>query len=492
MVLSQIFIFMISLLAGVVAKTIPKVVVIGGGAAGYFAGIECARRLKEENINAHVSILELSKTPLSKVLISGGGRCNVMHDPIKGAKVISQGYPRGEKELLGPYLSRFGPAETYDWFSSRVELKTEDDGRVFPVSDKSSSIIDALRKAAEDVDVKVLCRSNVRCLEVIPSTIEGRDEKFKVTYSLREKSEQKEFNIESDRVIFATGSSSAGQRMMESLGHKLISPAPSLFSFKIKDENLIEMAGLAVGEAEVKLVTTKQFRQENKDVVKSNDMKKLTQSGAVLITHQGLSGPGILRLSAYGARVLKRMNYSFDIEINWIPTLTSADILEHLEKTKRNFPQRSVTKVFPRVELALEDWELNMMEPEDIARKGSIPKRLWNYICVRNDVGTDRTWGQLKRDCIAKLAREICSCRMEVSGRGLYRDEFVTAGGVSTKEVDFASMQSKVVPGLYMCGEVLDIDGVTGGYNFQSAWTTGYLAGRNCADSLGKMIYCDR
>ena len=359
---------------GLVARTSPpaSVIVIGGGAAGYFSAIECARVLKEGGLTKYdITVLEAGKDPLSKVLISGGGRCNVMHNPMKGANEIAKGYPRGSKELLGPLnakvflmvarivdvtlllfiliyivllllsLSQFGPWETFDWFTSRlpkgVELKTEDDGRVFPSTDTSTTIAETLIDAAKKYAVHIRCGARV-------VSIQQQDDKFAVSFvsssqavfdSIKKSSindDETDINESStssprsttiltcDRLIVATGSSRGGYDMVKKLGHQIIDPLPSLFSFKIDDKFLHDLAGVSVQRSTVKLVLPKDFHKgPNKHLARPQSLPLFTQKGPLLVTHQGMSGPAVLRLSAFGARITAALKYKFEVEICWLP-----------------------------------------------------------------------------------------------------------------------------------------------------------------------------
>lgn len=458
-----------------------KVGVVGGGAAGYFAAIQAAAMLKDSGYkDASVVVLEAAKTPLQKVKISGGGRCNVMHDPSKGPKELSLGYPRGSSELIGPFERGFGPTETYKWFSARTPLKTEDDGRVFPTSDQSESIISALKQAAGDAGVDVRCGTNVRGL----SRLEAGDG-FTIKYTSRAvktKDDDKATTTQEctvNRLIMATGSARAGWMMLKTLGHTIVDPKPSLFSFKIKDEALNALSGLSIPDATVEVVLSKKFCKDNKAMLRSAvssraGVASLRQHGPLLVTHSGLSGPSVLRLSAFGARLLAELDYKFECRVNWMPDLDMQEMISHLERCKDASVTREkqVGTAFPKVDAKAPD------------ARGRLQRRLWNYLLTTAGVEATKRWWALSKAEISDLANVITGQRLQVQGRGQYRDEFVTAGGVESKEIDWKSMQSRVVPGLFVCGEVVNLDGVTGGYNFQSAWTTGFLAGRGAAMSL--------
>lgn len=393
------------------------VVIIGGGAAGFFSALACA----EHNSNYQVTILEKSPNLLSKVKISGGGRCNVTHacyDP----KLLVKNYPRGEKELIGPFM-RFNPTNTIEWFGLRdVKLKTEADGRMFPVTDLSQTIIDCFLHEAKRLHVSIKTQTGVNAMQYTNG-------KWLLQTN-------KGDTITADAVIITAGSSASMWDMLRGLGHTIIRPVPSLFTFNIKDERIKDLQGLAVPNATVTVCGT-----------------KLQTKGPLLITHWGLSGPAILRLSAWGARQLADINYKCEIEVNWTGTETAGIVTEYLKQYKGNHPKQMVAS----------NPQLN------------IPGRLWEKLCG-NDIKALR-FADLSNKHIAELANNIAACKFTVTGKSTFKDEFVTAGGIDLKEVDFKTMQSKILPGVYFAGEVLDIDAITGGFNFQSAWTTGYIAG---------------
>jgi len=393
------------------------VVIIGGGAAGFFSALACA----EHNSHYQVTILEKSPNLLSKVKISGGGRCNVTHacyDP----KLLVKNYPRGEKELIGPFM-RFNPTNTVEWFSLRdVKLKTETDGRMFPITDLSQTIIDCFLNEAKRLHVTIKTQTGV-------STMQNTNGKWQLQTN-------KGDTIIADAVIITAGSSASVWDMLRGLGHNIIRPVPSLFTFNIKDERIKDLQGLAVPNATVTVQGT-----------------KLQTKGPLLITHWGLSGPAILRLSAWGARQLADISYKCEIEVNWTGAETVGSVTEYIKQYKGNHPKQTVAA----------NPQLN------------IPSRLWEKLCG-DDIKALR-FADLSNKHITLLANNIAACKFAVTGKSTFKDEFVTAGGIDLKEVDFKTMQSKKLPGIYFAGEVLDIDAITGGFNFQSAWTTGYIAG---------------
>lgn len=409
-----------------------RIVIIGGGAAGFFAAIAC----KEANPDAQVVILEGGAAPLSKVRISGGGRCNVTHDQPDPAELIRH-YPRGGKALRGPF-TRFGQRGTVEWFTARgVELKAEADGRMFPITDDSSTVIGCLMDAAASAGVELRTRTPAVRVEADQQRGAGNggDAPFTVTVRSGEV-------LAADRVLLATGGAPAGYRFARELGHSVEPPVPSIFTFEVKDPRLEGLAGLSVPRARVKL-----------------DGAKETHEGPLLVTHWGLSGPAVLRASAWGARLLHDHGYRLGFTVDWHPALSEREVMEALRGAKEREAKRLV--------LASGPFEL--------------PQRLWRALAgaASAAAGADERlrWADASKGLLAALGREVHAGRYEVRGKGVFKEEFVTCGGVRLTEVDFTTMESRLLPGLHFAGEVLDIDGVTGGFNFQSAWTTGWLAG---------------
>lgn len=404
--------------------TFVDLIVVGGGAAGFFSAITCA-----ENAQHSVVILEKSAQLLQKVRISGGGRCNVTHSCFE-PRELARHYPRGEKSLIGPF-HRFAAADTVAWFAARgVTLKTEADGRMFPDSDRSQTIVDALLGAAKQAGI------DIRTSEGVTSIVRNSGA-FDVTTDTGA-------TYTAANVLIATGGtrSAIGARLAASLGHELLAPTPSLFTFKINDRRLDNLLGLSVADANVRIQDS-----------------KLTSRGPVLITHWGLSGPGILKISAWGARELAERGYRFDISVNWLP---DADPVRAIAEKRASEGRRQIASRSPFA---------------------AIPKRLWLRLVEAAGIGETTTWAELgKKDATALIA-QITDSAFSVNGKSTNKDEFVTCGGVSRNEIDFKTMQSKLVPGLYFAGEVIDIDGITGGFNFQNAWTNGYHAGMAIAES---------
>jgi predicted Rossmann fold flavoprotein len=402
----------------------PHVIIVGGGAAGFFAAIACA----ETNPAASVTILERSRDVLAKVRISGGGRCNVTHACFEPREFVTR-YPRGRRELIGPF-SRFGARETVDWFLKHgVRLNKESDGRMFPLTDKSATIVDCLTTAATKAGVQLRTECGV---ERVTRTTTG----FELALTTGE-------TASCDRLLFATGGCRPDvERVLTALGHTIEPPVPSLFTFNLEVPWLPELAGVAVETVEASVPGT-----------------KLTARGPLLVTHTGLSGPVILRLSAWGARELHAVDYRFPLLVNWLPDLGAVELEAELEFRRTRQPARLVTNT-------------------PIA---PLPARLWEQLAQTAGVGRDTRWAAFPRAARQRLTQQLVATELAVTGKSTNKEEFVTCGGVRLNEVDFRTMQSRRCPGLYLAGEVLDIDGLTGGFNFQSAWTTGWLAGNALA-----------
>jgi predicted Rossmann fold flavoprotein len=404
----------------------PRIAVLGGGAAGFFAAITCAEALGKAG---SVTLFEATPHLLAKVRISGGGRCNVTHSCFEPAELVKK-YPRGGRELLGAF-HRFQPRDTIEWFASRgVTTKTEEDGRMFPTTDDSATIVDCLMSAAAQAGVSIRLSTAVR------SAVK-QDVTFRLTLGT---GTVEEF----DRVIIATGGnkSSGGLAIAESFGHSIVPPVPSLFTFHITDPRLTELSGISVENAAVTAPGT-----------------KLKTDGPVLITHAGLSGPGILKLSAWGAREFAEKNYAFPIALNWVPPHTRDSLIKALSLVREQNARKQVTTFSPV----------------------AMPQRLWERFVIAAGIPTTTPWAHVSNPSLQTLATQLTAAEFKVDGKSMFKDEFVTCGGVKLSEVDFKTMESRKISGLHFAGEVLDIDGVTGGFNFQNAWTTGYLAGSACA-----------
>jgi predicted Rossmann fold flavoprotein len=408
----------------------PRLLVVGGGAAGFFGAIAAA----ETNRAARVHLYEATAHPLAKVRVSGGGRCNTTHACFEPRELVKR-YPRGGRELLGPF-TRFGPRDTIAWFAARgVTLKTEDDGRMFPDTDDSSTIVAALRGAADKAGVGLYTQMGVRGIDRAPGG------GFDVTFT---DDSQARF----DRVLLATGGNkgSAGLTIASALGHAVEPPVPSLFTFHVADPRLVGLEGLSVPAAATTVPGT-----------------KLAETGPVLVTHWGLSGPGILKLSAWGARELAARDYRFPLHVSWTGH-SPAQALASLQSWREANPRKQVSTLNPF----------------------ALPSRLWDRLVASvPGLAPDAQWAGVSKEKLQLLAARVGASAFDVEGKSLNKEEFVTCGGVRLREVDFKTMESRLVPGLHFAGEVLDIDGVTGGFNFQAAWTTGWLAGRAMAGAPG-------
>lgn len=391
-----------------------KIAIIGGGAAGYFLASNLGKELGKQTV-----IFEQAQSPLQKVRISGGGRCNVTHacfDPLD----LVEFYPRGKKELLSVFY-QFQPGDTMAWFDDRgVELKIEDDNRIFPVSNSSLSIIECLLKEVEKNKVRVNFSDGVKSIKKIDNGFE-----------LETASGIHQF----ENVVVTTGSTPKFWKNLKSLGHKIIEPVPSLFTFNCKDPRIEGLMGISFDNAEVK--------------IKSD---KLEAEGPMLITHWGFSGPAILRLSAWGALALNQRKYKFDIEINFVQQ-SKEDVIELLNQKKLNDAKKSIHKYNPF----------------------DFPKRFWISILHYCKINEHQVFADLSKKQIEQIAVELTEAKYQVNGKSTFKDEFVTAGGVDLKEINFQTMQSKIHPNLFFAGEVLNIDAITGGFNFQACWSEAYI-----------------
>jgi len=403
-------------------------IVIGGGAAGFFGAITFAGARP----SSRTLILEKGPRILAKVAISGGGRCNVTHHCFEPRELVKH-YPRGGRALIGAF-HHWQPRDTVDWFEARgVRLKTEPDGRMFPLTDDSQTIIDCLTGQARKWGVDVRTHHAVQSISVNATSPESRH-RFRVHLA-------NGAVLQASRILIATGGPRDSDTLASALGHRVIAPAPSLFTFHIHDPLFKGLAGLAVGRVELS--------------VPGNPLR---QQGPLLITHSGLSGPAVLKLSAWGARWMQEQNYQFPIEIDWIPDMSRESLAERFREVRELWNRKKVATLSP--------FE-------------TIPNRLWERL-----VRTDLNWSGWSKAEEQALTQRLKRGRFEVAGKSMNKEEFVTAGGVDLGEVELKTMESRLVPGLYLAGEALDVDGVTGGFNFQAAWTTGYLAGVAAAESL--------
>lgn len=404
-----------------------KVIIIGGGAAGYFTAINA----KENNPELDITILEKAKEVLQKVKISGGGRCNVTHACFEPKELVKF-YPRGEKELLGPF-HQFMTGDTFEWFDNKgVPLKIEHDNRVFPQANTSQAIIDCFQKAVSNLEIKVLKNSGVNSIE--NKTIQN-SKKWLIN--------TKEQQFEADYLVIAAGSSKKVWNLCKTLKHTIVAPVPSLFTFNIKDKRIMDLGGISVPNANVKLVGT-----------------NLEDSGSLLITHWGLSGPAILKLSAFGARILADKNYQYNVLINWLGQ-DFDDTLNELTVLKNSQARKQIYLKSPFAD---------------------IPRRLWERFVVASQIKTNQNWGDLNNKQLHNLATQLTKALFNANGRTTFKDEFVTAGGVSLKEINFKRFESKLHKNLFMVGEVLNIDAITGGFNFQNAWTSAYICAKSIAE----------
>jgi predicted Rossmann fold flavoprotein len=405
-----------------------RVIIVGGGAAGFFAAIACAEKLGS---SGEVTLFEATAHPLAKVRVSGGGRCNVTHACFEPRELVKR-YPRGGRELLGAF-HRWQPRDTVAWLADRgVATKTEEDGRMFPATDDSATIADCLLQAAEKAGVRLVTTMGVRKVEAVGAN------SFWVT--LTDGSE-----VRGERLLLATGGnrSSAGFTIAAALGHTIEPLVPSLFTFHLDDARLIGLSGVAVENATASVPGT-----------------KLRECGPLLITHWGLSGPVVLKLSAWGAREMAGRNYEFPLTINFVPPHTRDSLMRELAAVREKNPRKQITTWSPV----------------------PMPQRLWERWVTSAGIAATTPWTAVGNAALGALAALLTAAEFKVVGKSTFKEEFVTCGGVRLSEVDFRTMESRLCPGLHFAGEVLDIDGVTGGFNFQSAWTTGWLAGRAMAE----------
>ncbi|XP_062203703.1 uncharacterized protein LOC133905914 [Phragmites australis] len=413
----------------------PSLVVVGGGAAGVYASI------RAKTLAPHLNVVVIEKGRfLSKVKISGGGRCNVTNGHHLDPTGLAPNYPRGNKELRGSFFSTHGPQDTMRWFTDHgVELKTEHDGRVFPVTDNSASVVDCLLNEARRLGVslqagKAVCSASVTEHGKFVLKVEKRTVDF-VDF------------INANYVLVATGSSQQGYSIAAQLGHSIIAPVPSLFTFKIADKRLANLSG----------VTFPRIKANLKLDGIQKSLPELTQTGPMLVTHWGLSGPVVLRLSAWGARELHRCNYQGKLMVDFIPDIHIEDVKHILFQHKDQHAKHKVNNTFPT--------------------EFGLVKRFWRFLLEHESLDGDMHWASMPNNHLNTLAFRLKQWMFEVVGKGQFKDEFVTAGGVPVSEVSLSTMESKKQPNLFFAGEVLNVDGVTGGFNFQNAWSGGYIAG---------------
>ncbi|MCF0060860.1 NAD(P)/FAD-dependent oxidoreductase [Dyadobacter chenwenxiniae] len=406
-----------------------RIAIVGGGASGFMAAITAA----EQNPEAKIVILEKNKTVLNKVRVSGGGRCNVTHNP-SDLRFFIKNYPRGEK-LLRKLLHHFDAKATVRWFEERgVKLKTEADGRMFPVTDSSQTIIECMVRTARNLGIEMRTSTSVRSFtKISDDTQEG----FSILLDDDDR-------IYADKLLIASGGypKASGFDWLQMHNHSIINPLPSLFTFNTPENYLLPLAGVSVQDALVKISGTKHEWQ-----------------GPLLITHWGFSGPAVLKLSAWGARDLAEKEYHFICKINWLPQMNEQQVREFLLGEKTKTPKQQISSH---------------------ARLG-IPARLWKAFVSKSEIPDELRWSDATNKALNRLTELLTNSQFEVKGKTTFKEEFVTCGGISLNDIDHETLESNSVPGLYFSGEVLDVDGITGGFNFQNAWTTGYIAGKNMA-----------
>jgi len=427
-----------------------QIAIVGGGAAGFFAAITAA----EASPDCGVTIYEATAHLLAKVKVSGGGRCNVTHACFEPRELVRR-YPRGGRELLGAF-SRWQPRDTVEWFEGRgVKLKTEEDGRMFPVTDSSQTIIDCLLGAARKAGVVIRTNCGVKAVErADPSALGGNTNALGSTRSTFSLTLTTGESVAADRLLLATGGnkSGAGFVIAAQFGHTIEPPVPSLFTFHVDDPRLQGLSGVSVEDAATEVVGQKPFDRPGAP----SKAEGLRERGPLLVTHWGLSGPAILKLSAWGARTLHDCGYRFTLRVNWAPAFHADSAFAALAAARTAHPKKQVATWCPL----------------------GLPLRLWEKLVVAAGPAPDAIWNSLGNPALRALAAQVCAGEFAVNGKSLFKEEFVTCGGVRLAEVDFRTMESRLAPGLHFAGECLDVDGVTGGFNFQNAWTTGWLAGK--------------
>ena len=405
------------------------IAIIGGGASGIFAAIRSAQVAKEKKVDVDICVFEASTNFLRKVRISGGGRCNVTHH-LMDTKDFSLNYPRGQKELLSPF-KKFQAADTIKWFEDRgVNLKYESDGRMFPITDRSETIIDCFIKETNKHKVKLLSKKNVNAIKKLQ---DGR-----ITLSINE-----DESFIADSVLIATGSKPLGYDLATALGHSITEIAPSLFTFKIDDPVLENLSGTSFSNATLTL--------------KIENSKPFIQTGALLITHWGLSGPALLKLSAWAAREMMHASYKAKIVVNWLSIDNEDEAEKWLKAIKKNNTKTSIGNAYPK----------------------NLTKRFWLQLLKKCSISKEKNWSEISKNELNQIIENMINCELGIVGKSRFKEEFVECGGVNLKEINLRTMESKICCGLFFSGEVMDIDGITGGFNFQCAWTSGWIAGNN-------------
>lgn len=425
------------------------VIIIGGGAAGFYSAIHIAEARPELKI----AILERGKEVLGKVKVSGGGRCNVTHAEFDPGELVKN-YPRGEKELLGPFHT-YGSGDTMAFFEKRgIPLKIESDGRMFPVSDSSQTIIDCFLNEADRLGIRVLRHSAV--IDIRRGTdamhdVSTVDENKSVLWEV----ESIKHTYHAKKIVVATGSNPKIWKLLKKLGHTLEPAMPSLFTFNIKDKRIKGIQGVST-HAEVDVLEQRTFNPKITIKLRSRETEKplMTSEGPLMITHWGMSGPAILKLSAWGAKLLNEMKYRFRIKVNWLPAYSVEGVIGLFVQIKEIEAKKTVFRT----------------------KAVDVPRRLWTNLVRASGIGETEKWADVTKTQLENLSYQLTQCEFLVEGKSTFKEEFVTAGGVTLKEIDFKTFESKILPGLYFAGEVIDVDAITGGFNFQNAWTGGYIA----------------
>ncbi len=423
------------------------VIVLGGGAAGFYGAIHIA----EHNPKLKIAIVERGKEVLTKVKVSGGGRCNVAHaefDP----REISKNYPRGERELVGPFHT-YCSGDTMAFFQKRgIPLNIEADGRMFPATNSSQTIIDCFLQETERLGITVFRNSSIVDITSLKENTEKSDYNWAIT-TIRN-------TYKAKKILVATGSNPKIWELIKQMGHTIITPVPSLFTFNIKDERITGIQGVSTN-ARIEIMPPKVNSGKFKAALKKYAIQTsdLESEGALLITHWGMSGPGILRLSAWGARILNELKYKFSIKINWLPDYHEEGLLRQLQQIKEVEGKKTIlrTKAF------------------------ELPKRLWGSLVKAAQISDTDKWADISKIQLQNLAKQLTGSKFRVDGKSTFKEEFVTAGGVELKEINFKTFESKILPKLYFAGEVINVDAITGGFNFQNAWTGAYIAARAIA-----------
>jgi predicted Rossmann fold flavoprotein len=393
--------------------------ILGGGAAGFFSAISAAEKFP----NKKIILFEKSQHLLSKVRISGGGRCNVTHNCLDN-NLLVKNYPRGSKELLSAFY-QFSVKDTIEWFKKNgVEIIPEHDGRMFPASNKSQTIVDALLKKTQELNIKIITQAKIEIKKI--------NDFFELNFT------NAESVYRTKKLVIACGGypQKDAYKWLSFSGHKIIEPSPSLFTFNIKDKNLSNLMGISVKNARVKILNS-----------------KFEFNGPLLITHWGFSGPAVLKLSAFAAIWLKEKNYEYSVEINWMDELNEDKTLDFVLEKNNNGKKKILN--------------LNSVFPE----------RLWRYFLAKAEINVDSILAEISNKQLNKLSQIICCDVYVAHGKTTFKEEFVTAGGIDLKEINFKTMESKLCKGLFFAGEILNLDGITGGFNFQAAWTTGFISG---------------